>query len=262
MKVYIIWALAIYFLASSIAHSIHSNFNFGLLLIYGITGLLWIYALFHRRIDLFCASGVGRALKLLFLCGCGVYCVLLGFVAVSGYSDRPQGDEKAVVVLGAGLHGEKISTLLRYRLDTALEYWQQNREALVVVTGGQGPGETIPEAVAMARYLQERGVPQEQIVVEDKSTSTEENFLFAKQLLQQRGVEPQQPIVFVTNAFHCYRAGRYARLVGFSDVDAQPAGIPPSAILPCYLREVFAVLYYWVFRSTQSGWVLPFIGLF
>ena len=262
MKLVIVWVLAVFFLVDSIVHALRSNFNFGLLVMDLITAALWIYGIFHRSIDAFCSHGAGRVLKILFFCGCGLYAVLLGFVAFSGYADRPQDDEKAVVVLGAGLHGERLSSLLQYRLDTALAWWQDHPQALMVVTGGQGPGEDIPEAVAMKRYLMQQGVPEEQIVQEDKSTSTEENFRFARTLLGQRGVQANDPIVLVTNGFHCYRAGKYAKLAGFTDVDALPAGIPPTAILPCYLREVFAVLYYWVFKSANRGWIAPLIGIF
>ena len=100
---------------------------------------------------------------------------------------------------------------------------------MIVVTGGQGRDETIPEGVAMARWLMKRGVPEAQIIVEDKSTSTEENLLFARRLLEERGIAATEPIVVVTNAFHCYRGGEYARMVGFTDVDTCP---PPSGSIP------------------------------
>ena len=262
IKIILVWALAVFFLADSVLRSFRSNFNFGLLLMYFITGGLWAYAVFHRPIDTFCAAGVGRVLKILFFCGVGVLCLLLAFVTVSGYSRQPTGKEKAVVVLGAGLRRDTPSDLLCRRLDAALAFWQQHPEVLIVVTGGQGPGETIPEGVAMSRYLAERGVPEEQILVEDKSTSTEENLLFAKALLEARGVDPGEPVAVVTNAFHCYRARCYARLVGFEQVSSIPASIGLNSVMPCYLRECFAVLYYWVFKSSQDSWITRFIGIF
>ena len=262
IKLIVVWVLAVYFLADSIVRSLRSNFNFGMLIMYAITAGLWIYGLFHRQIDAFCAAGVGRVLRIGFFCGVGVFCALLAFVALSGYSDQPQGDEKAVVVLGAGLRKDVPSKLLVRRLEKALEYHEENPDAVIVVTGGQGPGETIPEGVAMARWLAERGVPEEQIIVEDKSTSTEENLLFARRLLEERGIAASEPIVVVTNAFHCYRGGEYARMVGFTDVDTLPASIGLNSIMPCYFREVFAVLYYWVFKSSRTGWMLQFVGIF
>lgn len=261
LKLLILWALAVFFLADSVLRALRSNFNFGVLLVWMITAALWVYAIFHRQIDAFCAAGVGRVLRILFFCGCGMFCVLLAFVALSGYANQASGGERAVVVLGAGLRGDKVSRVLRYRLDAAYEYHLQNPDAVIVVTGGQGRGETIPEARAMKRYLVEKGVPGELILEEDKSTSTEENFLFAAALLAGRGIGQDEPIAYSTNAFHCYRAGQYARLAGFTDVSAIPAGISAGSVLTCYLREVFAVLYYWVFKSSRSGFMHRLVGL-
>ena len=262
IRILVIWALAVFFLVDSVLRGLRSNFNFGLLLMYLITAGLWAYALFHRPIDAFCAQGVGRALKILFFIGLGFLCLMLAFVAVSGHAGRATGREKAIVVLGAGLRKDTPSDLLRRRLDAAFEYWRRHPEVVIAVTGGQGPGETIPEGVAMARYLAEKGVPESQLVVETKSTSTEENLLFAKELLARRGLGPDEPMAVVTNAFHCYRGRCYARLVGFEQVASIPASIGANSVLPCYLREAFAVLYYWVFKTSQTGWMARFVGTF
>ena len=262
LKQIIIGLLAILFLIDSIVRSLRSNFNFGMLIIYLITAGLWIYALFYRQIDAFCAVGLGKGLKILFFCGMGLFAALLAFVAVSGYADPPDGNEKAVIVLGAGLRKDVPSDLLRRRLDKAYEYYTKNPDAWMVVTGGQGSGETIPEGVAMAHYLTEKGVPPEKIITEDKSTSTEENLLFAANLLKEKGISTDDSVVVVSNAFHCYRARQYAKMAGFTDVDTLAASISVSSIMPCYFREVFAVLYYWVFKTSRTGWMLPFVGTF
>lgn len=262
LRMIVVWVLAVLFLGDSILRSLRSNFNFGLLLVYLITAGLWAYGLFYKPIDAFCAAGFGRVLKILFFCGVGVLAALVAFVAASGYAQQPTGGERAIIVLGAGLRRDTPSDLLRRRLDAAYDAWLRDPEALIAVTGGQGAGETIPEGVAMARYLKEKGVPENQLVVEQKSTSTEENLLFARELLAQRGVDASQPVAVVTNAFHCYRARGYARLVGFEDVRSVPASIGANSVLPCYLREAFAVLYYWVFKTSRTGWMAPFVGTF
>ncbi len=249
MKFIIVLLFAILFLIDSIFRVIRSNFNLGALMMYGITALLWIYVFFGKQIDAFCAHGAGWWLRLAFLCGCGVLALLMGFVAVSGFSHPATHKEDAVVVLGAAVYGQRVSGLLARRLDAAYEYHLQNPKAWIVVTGGQGPGEDIPEAMAMKRYLVEKGVPADQIIEESASTSTEENFRFARTLLLEHGMPPDAPIAYATNAFHCYRAGKYALLAGFADANAVPASIGFSSILPCYMREALAVLYYWVFRA-------------
>lgn len=87
-----------------------------------------------------------------------------------------------MIVLGAGLRGERVTDLLARRLDAAYDYHLENPNAVIVVTGGQGPGEDIPEARAMKAYLVEKGVPEKQILEEASSTSTEENFCFAREI--------------------------------------------------------------------------------
>ena len=168
---------------------------------------------------------------------------------MSGYSDTATKQEKAVIVLGAGLRGERVTDLLARRLDAAYDYHLENPNAVIVVTGGQGPGEDIPEARAMKAYLVEKGVPEKQILEEASSTSTEENFCFAREILEQHGLSQDEPVAYVTNAFHCYRAAKYAAAAGFTNVNAIPASIGFSSVFPCYMREVMAVLYYWVFRT-------------
>ena len=138
------------------------------------------------------------------------------FVAFSGYANPATGQEKVVIVLGAGLRKDRPSLLLRYRLDKAYEYAVAHPDALVITTGGQGRDEWVPEGQAMRNYLIEKGLDSQRVLAECKSTSTEENFLFAKEILAQQGISAQEPVVYVTNAFHCYRGGVYAAMAGFT----------------------------------------------
>ena len=93
----------------------------------------------------------------------------------------------------------------------------------------------------MRDYLIEKGLPADRVLAENKSTSTEENFAFSLDILKERGYSADTPIVYVSNAFHCYRAGRYAARAGFTTVAALPAHTPWRRVLPCYLREALAL---------------------
>lgn len=253
LKTTIIWLLAALLLGDSLWRAARSNFNLGVLMMYCITAAVWVYALFHRRIDAFCAAGVGRVLKYVFFAGCGVFACLMVLVGVLGSVHEADGRERAVIVLGAAVKGDRVSGLLARRLRAAADYYAENPEVLVVVSGGQGPGESVPEAQAMRDWLVAAGVPAGQILCEDKSGSTEENFAFSKELLARRGITGSDPIAYATNRFHCYRAGKYAQAAGFTQVRAIPASIGVSSILPCYMREVLAVCYYWVFKATAQA---------
>ena len=205
------WLLAIFLLGDSALRAVRTNLTLGNAMMYGITVAVWGYALFQRRVDAFCAAGAGRVLKYVFFAGCGAYLLFaLGLFAAS-FADPATGNEKAVVVLGAGLRGEQVSGLLACPLDAALADHRQNPDVLLVVSGGQGPDEAIPEAEAMARYLQAHGVPGENILKEEKSESTQQNFEFSRALLEQAGIRADEPIADVTNRFHIYRSGIFAR---------------------------------------------------
>lgn len=169
---------------------------------------------------------------------------LSAFLAFVGVEDDARHDETAVVVLGAAVHGDELSNTLTGRLDTALAYHQRNPAALIVVTGGQGPQENLPEATAMRQYLLDHGVPAGDIVAEDRATSTEENFAFSKALLDAR-FPAGYTVVFITDEFHVYRAGRIAAAAGLDATHL--ASRTPWYFWPAnYLREDLAVLALWV----------------
>ena len=87
-----------------------------------------------------------------------------------------------------------------------------------------------------------------------------ENFAFSLELMQQYGYSKDTAIVYVSNAFHCYRAGRYAERAGFTHCTSLAAATPLRSILPCYLREALALAYYWVFKTSSSGPMHMLVG--
>ena len=135
--------LAVLFLLYSIYLWSNSNLNFGVMLVNGLTALLWVVVLLPAQLKALGQTLVGKILFWGLGAGFALFLALLAFVVVSGYTDRPDGEEKAVVVLGAALHGEKISRILRYRLDAAYDYWLENPEVLIVTAGGQGRGDAV-----------------------------------------------------------------------------------------------------------------------
>lgn len=126
---------------------------------------------------------------------------------------RHRRDVDFVVVLGSGLIGSRVPPLLASRLDRGREVFEtaqaKGRDPMLVVSGGQGPGEDVPEARAMADYLGSRGVPEDRILIEDQSRSTEENLRFSKAIMQERRSDYR--CLVVTNNFHVMRAARTAR---------------------------------------------------
>ncbi|WP_217143247.1 YdcF family protein [Streptomyces sp. AC627_RSS907] len=155
-----------------------------------------------------------------------------------------------IVVLGSGLvGGSRVPPLLASRLDRAHALYRQQIERhgstpLLVTSGGQGPDEDLPEAHAMAGYLVDHGVPDEHILREDASRTTEENLRFSRKLMEATGSDYRCAIV--TNNFHVLRAGFLARRVG---VRGHSLGAPtaryflPSAMLREFTGVVWSAKY-------------------
>ena len=150
-----------------------------------------------------------------------------------------------IIILGAQVRGTYITSSLKRRLDAALCYLQHSPETKVIVSGGQGPGEEISEADAMAGYLEEHGIPKKQIFRENRSASTRENLRFSREYVD---VEHDR-IGIVTNDFHIYRSSIIARQEGYRKICRIPADSDPVFRLNYMVREFFGVIYVWIMEK-------------
>ena len=124
-----------------------------------------------------------------------------------------------IIVLGAGIKGEQVPPLLASRIDQGIEILKKNPKALLIMSGGQGKGEDIPEGEAMARYAINKGIDESKIIIEDKSTNTKENLLFSSKLM----IKESPRVGLVTTSYHVFRALIIAkdlgiRCIGFGSV--------------------------------------------
>ena len=171
-----------------------------------------------------------------------------------GAKDNADGSEKAIIVLGCGIDGERVSPKLARRLDKAVEYFNEHPDKPMIVSGGQGAQEDIPESTATKRYLVSKGVPDGMIIEESNSTSTFENFEFSKDIADT--LPGGDRIVFVTSRFHIYRASRYAAGAGF-EAHHIGARVPLYELPSNYLREMLAVVKFFnwekIFPKNEAG---------
>lgn len=179
-----------------------------------------------------------------------IVCLLIIFIVtecvIIGYgSKEPQPDADYVLVLGAQVKGTRLTYALQTRLDKAYEYAMDNPKTLVIVSGGQGPGEQVTEAYAMAEYLKAKGLEEERILQENQSTSTFENIEFSKKLIDSTDAH----IVLVTNHFHVYRGVGVAKKQGLTNVEGLGAPTKWYTIPNQYVREAFAVIKYKLCRQ-------------
>ncbi|WP_207666024.1 YdcF family protein [Thermohalobacter berrensis] len=148
---------------------------------------------------------------------------------------------KYLLILGAGLRGEEPSLTLMTRLNRGLEYLERNPKTKVIVSGGQGPDELITEAEAMKRFLIKNGIEENRIIKEEKSTSTYENIIFTKKILDKEEGKKKHDIMIVTSDYHLFRAKYLAYLNGFNPY-VLSAKTPRFLIVTYFIREYFAII--------------------
>ncbi len=140
---------------------------------------------------------------------CLVFCIVEGCVISQMHADGREGLDY-IIVLGAQVRKDGPSPVLKYRLDKAVEYLNENPDTVCIVSGGQGSNEPWSEAEGMARYLQEKGIDTARILPEDKSQTTEQNITNSKMLMKEGA-----SVGIVTNNFHVFRALQIAKSTDF-----------------------------------------------
>jgi len=244
MSAYLAWGVAFFVAMCATISTILSNFSTGILLAYALAIVLgsWgglLYFTKYNRLNKVIAILLGLLI---------IICAVMG---VYGAYNNASYSEDAIIVLGAGINGEEIGEALRLRLECAIDYHRKNPEAIIVVSGGQGPEEDISEAMAMERYLISNGVSPEIIIKEELSTSTRENLEYSKKILD--GIfEDNCEIAVITSRFHIYRATVIAKKAGYGKVTHIGAGIPWYTAPSNYLRECAAIMLEYL-SITQNG---------
>ena len=199
--------------------------------------LVIVYFHFVRR------RGLRIAAAIVLAAGIAVFGVIEAPIVAGARTDAPD-DVEYLVVLGAGLHGDVPSLSLTDRLEGALAWLEAHPDCVAVVSGGQGPGETMTEGEAMGIWLEARGIDPSRIIVEDRATSTQENLEYSFALIRGRGGEPDGNCAIVTSEYHLYRAKALAARQGVECFGVAARTSWPTLMLNYFIREGFAVTYY------------------
>ncbi len=128
----------------------------------------------------------------------------------------------AAVVLGAAVWTANVSPVFRERINHGIDLYRRGKVRKLIFTGGQGnPGEPT-ESSAARDYALQRGVPATDILIEEKSHTTYENILYAKELADNHGIKK---VLIVSDPLHMKRAVAMAEDVGLV---AEPSPTPST----------------------------------
>ena len=216
-----------------------------MVLICGLCGA-GIFLLFHPKILPACYRALwrriwGKGLLILFHAALlfGVGTVVLFTVWMAEAAGQTPESGTPLLVCGARITEEGPAPVLTARLNTAVQYLEENPEALCVVTGGRGADEPKPEGEAMGEYLREKGIAPERILVENRSVNTEENTSFGVALLREHGYNGTR-LAVCTDGVHQYRAQYNIKRLGLTP-SAVSAPVPWYQLLNHWIRELLAV---------------------
>ncbi|ABS21656.1 YdcF family protein [Bacillus cytotoxicus] len=173
--------------------------------------------------------------------------IIIGYISFLQYEIYRHGhmevknDADYMIVLGTSVKGSKPSYALQYRIDAAANYLKQNERTIAILSGGQGKKEHISEALAMKRGLMKQGISEERMILEDRSTNTDENITFSKELIPP----DRKKGLLVTNDFHMFRAKKIAEKQGLH-LEGLSARTPKPIVIKSNIREYFAITKYWM----------------
>jgi uncharacterized SAM-binding protein YcdF (DUF218 family) len=182
---------------------------------------------------------------LLVVCAIVVAIILYAVVSIVSYADEAgTGTGDAAVVLGAAVWGERPSPVFRERINHAVTLYRAGRVRKIIFTGAPDSGNEPSESRAAKIYAVNAGVPERDILIEEKSRTTEENLTYALALSRSHGLKT---LLIVSDPLHMKRAMMIARDIG---MDAHQAPTPTSRVrgigskLQFLSRELYFYLSY------------------
>lgn len=175
-----------------------------------------------------------------------LYIVIASALIYTMAHKKPISNPDYIMVLGAKVKGEVPSLALKYRLQVAAKYAKKHPNIPIILTGGQGKDELITEAEAGRRFLVNEGIDESRLILEDQSTSTFENFEFAK---KQADIKHKKGVI-VSNNFHLYRSSIIAKRLGY-DMHPLAAKTPDVVKVKVVVREYAAIIKTFLFDRAK-----------
>ena len=170
------------------------------------------------------------------------FCVTGVVIMRSATAD--EGEFQYLLVLGTVVEGTEPSAMLADRIQAAYDYLTAHPDTICIVSGGKGDAVNLSEAECMYNELVELGIDPARLLMEDRATSTVENFQFSLALIEaETGVRPEK-LGVLSSEFHLFRARMFARREGVTPVAIPARTTDLPTFLRYFLREIVMVWYY------------------
>lgn len=105
------------------------------------------------------------------------------------------------------IFGCHLKNLLDERIEKAIEIYETKKVKKILLTGGIGVKGDFNESEYMKDKLLNHGIREEMIIVENKSTTTEENIINSIKILNDNKLIENSKLILVSSQAHLRRIG-------------------------------------------------------
>jgi uncharacterized SAM-binding protein YcdF (DUF218 family) len=151
-----------------------------------------------------------------------------------------------IIVLGAAIQGTTASPVYAERIQHGINLYKAGHAPKLIFTGGIGDGEEFSESSVGQSIAIQQGVPARDLLLEEKSRTTQQNLYEARDLMKQHKIVSA---VIVSDPLHMKRAMMMAKDLG---ITAVPSPTPTSRYrslrvkLGFLIREVYFIHHYFI----------------
>ncbi len=173
---------------------------------------------------------------------------LVGYIYLSPVADPSAAPEAGdvYIVFGARVKEDGPTKTLRERLNTAAKMLEENENAVCIVTGGQGENEPETEAACMKRYLVERGIDGERIILEERASNTRENIKYSMEIIEKEGLAERR-VICISSDTHIPRIRIMCAEAGLEAEYVKSPTPNPIFLITVWVREYLSFVKMFVF---------------
>ncbi len=176
--------------------------------------------------------------------------IYITYMMFSVYSFSNQDDKEksdVIIVLGASTYQKEPAPVYRERLNHGINLYNEGYSDKIIVTGGSISKNALSDAEIASDYLIKKGIPKEDILIEDISRYTEENLSYSKAIMEKNSLKTA---IIVSDPYHMKRSiiiGEYLGIKCKSSPTKTSMYRSTNKKLPFLLKETFLTIGYEIY---------------